>query len=144
MHIETYTKKLELKAAEGWLVGCSNSSNSYHVYNPATRRIMASRNAIFIEIPSCLLPPLSEEMTPEPLRWEVNDHNFITDDDFLRDIRDLTSVLDPLPGSSADYITVGGLPMKPQVAELSDRISDITGKTCCKEDVPDYRKTEFR
>ena len=37
VHIETYSKNLELKAVEGRLVGCSNNSRNYQVYNPATR-----------------------------------------------------------------------------------------------------------
>ena len=57
VHIETYSKKLELKAVEGRLVGYSNNSKSYRVYNPATRRIMESRNVNFIETPSRLFPP---------------------------------------------------------------------------------------
>ena len=56
VHIETYSKKLELNAVEGRLVGYNNNSKSFRVYNPATRRIMESRNVIFIETPSCLFP----------------------------------------------------------------------------------------
>ena len=40
VHTETYSKKLELKSVEGRLVGYSNNSKSYRVYNPATRRII--------------------------------------------------------------------------------------------------------
>ena len=61
VHVETYSKKLEHKAVEGRLVGYSNDSNSYRVYNPATRRIMDSRNVVFIETPSRLFPPSLEE-----------------------------------------------------------------------------------
>ena len=64
VHIETYTKKLKLKAVEAWLVGYSKSSKSYRIYNPATRRIMESRNIIYIETASRLHPPLSEETPP--------------------------------------------------------------------------------
>ena len=39
----------------------SNNSKSYRVYNPATRRTMESKNVIFIETPSRLLSPQSEE-----------------------------------------------------------------------------------
>ena len=42
VHIETYSKTLEIKAVEGRLVGYINNSKSYRVYNPATRRIMES------------------------------------------------------------------------------------------------------
>ena len=130
VHIETHTKKLELKAVEGRLVGYSNDSKSYRVYNPATRRITESRNVIFIETPSRLLPPPSEECPMQV--WghgqagEDKGHNYITDDDFLRDLRDCTSMLNPLPGASSDHITAGGLSANPQVAELLERISEIT------------------
>ena len=63
----------------------------------------------------------------------MNDHNYITDDDFLRDVRNLISVLDPLPGASADHITAGGLSTNPQVAELLNRISDITRRDALQE-----------
>ena len=42
-------------------MGYSNNSKSYLVYNPVTRRIMESRNVIFIETPSYLSPPSLEE-----------------------------------------------------------------------------------
>ena len=61
VHIERRTKTLALKAVEGRLVGYISSSKSYHhVYNPVTRCIIESRNVIFIETPSRLLPPPSE------------------------------------------------------------------------------------
>ena len=50
--IDTYFKKLQLKAMEGRLVGYSNNSKSYRAYNPVTGRIMESRNVIFMETPS--------------------------------------------------------------------------------------------
>ncbi|CAM9927547.1 unnamed protein product, partial [Sphacelaria rigidula] len=49
VHNERHTSKLALKAVEGRLVGYSNDSKSYRVYNPATRRIIESRNVAFIE-----------------------------------------------------------------------------------------------
>ena len=60
VHIEMHSQKLELKTVEGRLVGYSNNSKSYRVYDPVIRRIMESRNVIFIETPSRLLPPPSE------------------------------------------------------------------------------------
>ena len=68
VHIETYSKKLELKAVEGRLVGYSNNSKSYRVYNPATRRIMESRNVIFIETPSCLFRPPRKKLRRRLIR----------------------------------------------------------------------------
>ena len=137
VHIETHTKKLELKAVEGRLVGYSNDSKSYRVYNPATRRITESRNVSFIETPSRLLPPPSEECPMQV--WghgqagEDKGHNYITDDDFLRDLRDCTSMLNPLPGASSNHITAGGLSANPQVAELLERISEITRRDMLHE-----------
>ena len=118
VHIETYTKKLELKAVEGRLVGYSNNSKSYRVFDPATRRIMESRNVVLIETP------------PQILRWnnDLQGHNYATDEDFIRDVRDYTSVLDPLSGASIDHMTVGALSKNPQVAELLEKIRDITRK----------------
>ena len=55
----------------------------------------------------------------------MDDHNYLTDDDFLRDLRD-TCMFELLPGASADYIAVGGLSDNPPVAELFERISEIT------------------
>ena len=128
VHIETYSKNLELKAVEGRLVGYSNNSKSYRVYNPATRRVMQSRSVVFIETPSRLFPPPLEESSPQinPPNNGMSDHNYSTDDDFLRDLRDYTSVLESLLGASADHITVGELSNNPPVAELLERISEIT------------------
>ena len=56
----------------------------------------------------------------------MDHHNYVTDDVVLRDLRDYTSVLEPIPGASADHITVGGFSDNPPVAELSERISEIT------------------
>ena len=41
-------------------MGYSNNSKSYRVYDQVIRRIMESRNVIFIETPWRLLPPPSE------------------------------------------------------------------------------------
>ena len=56
----------------------------------------------------------------------MDDHNYITDDDFLRDLRDYTSVLEPLPGASAEHIAVSRLSDNPMMADLWERISEIT------------------
>ena len=56
----------------------------------------------------------------------MDDRNYITDDNFLRDLRDYTSVLEPLPAASADHIALGGLSDNPLVAELLERISETT------------------
>ena len=99
VHIETYSKKLELKAVEKRRVGYSNNRKSYRVYNPVTRCIMESRNVIFIETPSRLFPPPLEETSQQvnPPSNGMDDHNYITDDDFLRDLRDYTSCWNRFP-----------------------------------------------
>lgn len=84
----------------------SNNSKSHRVYNLTTQRIMESRNFIFNETPSRLPPPPSGEF---PIKsWghgQVgNDqtHNYITDDDILRYLRDYALVLDFLLGTPAE------------------------------------------
>ena len=61
VHFERCTKKIALKAIEGWRVGYSSDGKSYPVSNPVTRRIIKRRDVIFIETPSRLLPPRSGE-----------------------------------------------------------------------------------
>ena len=109
-------------------MGYSNNSKSYYVYNPLTRRIMESRNVVFIETASRLLPPPSDVAHTQRLpSSNVTDvHNYSTDDDFLRDLRDYTSVLKPPTSASADHITGGGLSANPSVTKLLGRVSDIT------------------
>ena len=99
VYMETYFKTLELTAVEGRLVGYSNSSKSYRVYNSATRRVVESRNVFLIETPSRLFSPPLEVTSREanPPRNGMDDYTYVTDDDFLRDLRDYTSVLEPLP-----------------------------------------------
>ena len=109
-------------------MGYSNNSKSYRVYNPANLRIMESSNDIFMETPSRLFPLSLEDTSQQifPPSNDMDDHNYVTDDDFLSDLRDYTSVLEPLPAESADHIAVGGLSDNPSVAELLERISEIT------------------
>ena len=81
---------------------------------------MDSRNVIFIETPSRLFPPPLEETSRQgnPPRNVMDHHNYITNDDFLRDLREYTSVLAPIPGAFADHIAVRRLSDNPPVAEL--------------------------
>ena len=80
VRIERHSQKLELKAVEGRLVGCSNNSRSYRAYNPVTRRIVENSNVIFIETPSRLLPPPSKVAHTKllPLSDATNVHNYTT------------------------------------------------------------------
>ena len=53
-------------------------------------------------------------------------HNYITDDDFLRDLRSYTSVVDHPGSASTDQVTASRRPENTLVAELFGRISAIT------------------
>ena len=98
------------------------------MYNSATRPIVEIRNVIFIETPPRLFPPPLEETSQQvnPPSSGMNNHNYIANGDFLRVLRDCTSVLEPILGASADHIAVGGLSDNPPVAELLERICEIT------------------
>lgn len=96
VHIERRTQNIALKAFEGRLVGHVNDSNSYSVYNPTTRRVMESKTFVCIETPSRLPPPGEPQLLTHPRDEEADDtvgYNYTTDDGFLRDLRDHTSVL---------------------------------------------------
>ena len=106
----------------------SSNSKCYRVYNPVIRRIMESRNVIFIETPSRLLPPPSEvshtQLLPSSNATKV--YNYTSDDDFCGTFAITLRCWNPLPVLLWTRITSGGLPTNPPVAELLDRISDIT------------------
>ena len=71
-------------------------SNSYRIWNPKTRRVVESRNVVFIETPPNLLPaarPLSPQQDIESSSYDFSD-NYVSDDDILRDVQNYTSVLD--------------------------------------------------
>ena len=61
VHVETHTKTLDVRAVKERLVGYSGKSNSYRTCDPATRRIIKNRNAMFIDTPSRLFTPPTEE-----------------------------------------------------------------------------------
>ena len=108
-------------------MGYTNNSKSYRVYNASTRRMMEIRNVIFIKTQSLLFPPgrnFEADYYTERRHGRSQLHR--TDYDFLRDLRDYTSVLEPLPGACADHIAVGGPSDNPSVSELLERISEIT------------------
>ena len=100
---------------------------------------MESRNVIFIETPSRLFPPPLEETSQQvnPPSNGMDDHNYIADDDFLRDLCNYTSVLEPLLGASADHIAVGGLSDNLPVAatlgaDQRDHEEGHTGRRNCR------------
>ena len=53
-------------------------------------------------------------------------HDYITDDDFQRDLRNYTSVVNHPGGASTDHVTANRRSENTLVAELLDRISAIT------------------
>ena len=70
---------------------------------------------------------LMQELQPghDPDR-DNKGHNYITDDDFLRDLRSYTSVVDHPGSASTDHVTASRRSENTLVAELLGRISAIT------------------
>lgn len=69
-------------------------------------------------------------------RGQVGDnkgHNQKIDDNFIYNIRNYISIVKFLPGASADIITVDGRSENTQVAELFERISEITREDMLQE-----------
>ena len=66
-------------------------SNSYRIWNPKTRRVVKSRNAVFIETSPNLLPAvrqLSSQQGLESPSYDFDDtldDNYVSHDDMLRD-----------------------------------------------------------
>ena len=60
VHIETHTKKLEDRSWEGRLCGYSQDTKAYRIYNEKTNKV-ESRNVVFIETPSKLVSPPTNE-----------------------------------------------------------------------------------
>ena len=83
--------KLGHTSREGTMCGFSETeSNSYHIWNPKTRRVVESRNVVFIETPRNLLPAakwLSPQQDLEsPLYGYIDDtldDNYVSHDDML-------------------------------------------------------------
>ena len=71
--------------------------------------------------------PLMQELPPgDDLDHDNKGHNYITDDDFLRDLRSYTSVVDHPGSASTDDVTASRRSENTLVAELLGRISVIT------------------
>lgn len=89
VHVETYTKKLEPKAWEGRVVGYSSDSKSWRVYNPTSQSVRESRNVVFIETPSAMLPAPNLDKGMEEGDFTYDDH-----DDMVLDVWNYTSRLE--------------------------------------------------
>ena len=91
---------------------------------------MESSNVVFIETPSQLIPPSTEESSVqvsgnEGVNNDNNSHNYATDD-FVRDLRNYTSMTHLPPGPSVGHVTASECTENPQVTELLGRISEVT------------------
>ena len=116
LQIERHTKILTFEADEQ-LAGYSSDRKSFRVYIPIIRRIIKSRNVIFIETPSRLLTLPTEG--PQLLMQGFSDgdepgdnnkgYNYIIDDDLSRDVRNYTSVIEHPGTTSTNQFTASGL-----------------------------------
>jgi hypothetical protein len=51
VHVDkSQRRKLDDRAWKGVFVGCASESQAWLVYNPATRRVVSSRNLVFYEV----------------------------------------------------------------------------------------------
>ena len=93
--------KLGHTSWEGMVCDFSKTeSNSYRVWNPKPRRVVESRNVVFIETPPNFLPAarrLSPQQDFESPSYDFSDDtldgNYISHDDMLRDVQNYTSTL---------------------------------------------------
>ena len=93
--------KLDHPSWEGMVCGFSETeSNSYRIWNPKTRRVVKSRNVVFIETPPNLLSA-AKWLSPQHDLGEPSydfsddtlDDNYVSHD-MLRDVQNYTSALD--------------------------------------------------
>ena len=76
-------------------------SNSCHIWNPKTRRMVGSRNVVFIKTPPHLLPAArrlspQQDLESPSYDFSVNtlDDSYVSHDNMLLDVQNYTSVLD--------------------------------------------------
>ena len=119
VHEEVHTNKLEHRAWGGRLVGFSEESKSYRIYNSEMRRVRVSQNVIFIETPS--VAPLLDARGFDDGEFTYDDH-----DDMLIDVRNYTSnhSVDSLSPERA----VGGAVGDPSAIELPEQICETTNR----------------
>ena len=119
VHEGVHTNKLEHRAWEGRLVGFSEESKSYLIYNSETRRVQVSQNVIFIETPS--VAPSLDARGFDDGEFTYDDH-----DDMLRDVRNYTSnhSADSLSSERAVGDAVGDL----SAIELLEQICETTSR----------------
>ena len=130
-----YSRKLDAAAWEGKVCGYSKESKCYRVWNQKIRHVVESRYVTFIEAPPRLLPspsklsPLQDRVPPS---WDLDDvtldKDYISYDDFLRDVRDYTSILDFTVNIPAYHENASGVSADSQMQGLVDQIHDLTRK----------------
>ena len=84
VHEEVHTNKLDVRAWEGRLVGFTEESKSYRIYNSETRHVRVSQNVIFIEMSSVAL-------SLDARGFDDGEFTYDDHDDMLRDVRNYTS-----------------------------------------------------
>ena len=90
VHIERCRKKLDSHAWEGRFVGYRSNGTFFTIYNPVTKRVVESRNVIFLKTPD-VAPELGLE---DEVNFSKSLFNYGDDSDLLRDGRGYTSHLD--------------------------------------------------
>ena len=96
------SNKLDHTSWEGTVCGFSETeSNSYRIWNRKARRVVESRNVVFIETPPNLLLAAIGLSPQQDLRLpsydfsdDTLDDNYVSHDDMLRDVQNYTSALD--------------------------------------------------
>ena len=84
VHEEVHANKREHRRWKDRLVGFSEESKSYRIYNAETRRVGVSQNVIFIETPS-VAPSFNAR------GFDDGEFTYYDHDDMLRDVRNYTS-----------------------------------------------------
>ena len=95
-------KKLGHTSWEGMVCGFSEiESNPYRIWNPKTRRVVKSRNVVFIVTPPNLLSAARRLSPQQDLKSpsydfsdDTLDDNYVSHDDMMRDVQNYTSALD--------------------------------------------------
>ena len=126
VHIETHTKKLEDRSWEGRLCGYSQDTKAYRIYNAKTNKVVEIRNVVFIETPSKLVSPPTNE--PD----NINDmdnidilsfHDVQEGHDMLRDV---TSRIDFNKDVTYDHTIPIVQPRDPAIDEILTKIRGLT------------------
>ena len=134
VHVETYSKNLELKAVEGRRVGYNNNSKSYRVYNPGTRRIVESRNVIFIETPSRhRRKKLRSRLIRQATAWTTTIKSQTMT--FCAILAIIFPCRNPFPALLLTTSVVGGLSDNPPVAELLGWVSEVVRRDTLDREV---------